>query len=486
MEFHVIIFTSYLLLAHAVGVNGFPMDDLISKLPGQPDVHFRQFSGYIDVDDGGFGPSLFYYFVEAEKDPMNQPLTIWLTGGPGCSSVGDGFSSVGPFVTTRNARALEKNLFSWNKVSNLLFIDSPIGCGWSYSNTISDYNNGDDSTTKILVSFMQKWYGKYPEFKSRDVFLAGSSYAGHFVPNLANALLDHNKQSKDFKFNVKGLALGNPLLRKKLDALAMYDYFHSIGLVNNTVYEQAKKECKTLDENNYSSKFETNWTKPCNDLIENAPFIAFNSSDRGYVISKRFDVQRDPCDMKKLNDLSLGKELTKVSHGADMCAAPRAQFYFNLPEVQKAFHGNRTSLSYSWKGCYSDKFKFNENDKNRDMLPALKRLLQQSVHITIFSGDVDALVPAVGTLQHLYKLAEDLNIKSTKEETWSYENKDGGRKYSFGDLLTFFIVKGGDHHVTFSQPSQALYIFTNFTINRIHNESSETRRALGTNPSCLL
>ncbi|XP_039022283.1 serine carboxypeptidase-like 42 [Hibiscus syriacus] len=152
------------------------------------------------------------------------------------------------------------------------------------------------------------------------------------------------------------------------------------------------------------------------------------------------------------------------------CAAPRAQFYFNLPEVQKAFHGNRTSLSYSWKGCYSDKFKFNENDKNRDMLPALKRLLQQSVHITIFSGDVDALVPAVGTLQHLYKLAEDLNIKSTKEETWSYENKDGGRKYSFGDLLTFFIVKGGDHHVTFSQPSQALYIFTNFTINRIHND----------------
>lgn len=78
-----VIFISFILFAlGAAGVHGqgFPMNDLITKLPGQPDVSFRQFSGYIDVDEKA-GRSAFYYFVEAEKDPMNQPLTIWLTGG---------------------------------------------------------------------------------------------------------------------------------------------------------------------------------------------------------------------------------------------------------------------------------------------------------------------------------------------------------------------------------------------------------------------
>ncbi|GMI65549.1 serine carboxypeptidase-like 41 [Hibiscus trionum] len=405
MEIHgILFFICYLFVALGVGIDGFPMNDLISKLPGQPDVNFRQFAGYIDLDDGVAGRSLFYYFVEAENDPMSQPLTVWLTGGPGCSSVGDSFSGVGPFITTRNARGLDKNLFSWNKVSNLLFIDSPIGAGWSYSKKSSDYNNGDDSTTKLLVTFMQKWYEKYPSFKSRDLYLTGSSYAGHFVPNLANALLE-------LKFNVKGLALGDPMLRKKLDILARFDFFHSLGLVDNKVYDQVKKECNTLDENNYFSKFETNWTNPCKLLLED-----------GHLSSKLFDAIRAPCE-GNLTDLSLGKELTTVSQGVDMCTFIRPNFYLNLPEVQKAFHGNRTNLPYPWMGCFMPNFVYNQNDEDRDMLPALKSLLQQSVPITIFSGDLDGAVPAMGTLQHLYKLAEEMSIKLTKEEAWSYENK---------------------------------------------------------------
>ncbi|KAK8300990.1 hypothetical protein V6Z11_D05G428400 [Gossypium hirsutum] len=236
------------------------MNDLITKFPGQPNVNFRQFGGYIDVDENVVGRSLFYYFVEAEKDPLTQPLTVWLTGGPGCSSVGDAFGSVGPFIVTKDAHGLQTNFISWNKVSNLLFIDSPIGSGWSYSNTSSDYSNGDDSTNKILLTFMQKWYEKYPVFKSKDLYLAGSSFAGHFVPNLANALLDDNKQSKQSKFNLKGLVLGNPMLRKKLGDLAKIDFFFSRKMINSSLYNKIKKECNAIDENNYFSSIKTTWS----------------------------------------------------------------------------------------------------------------------------------------------------------------------------------------------------------------------------------
>ncbi|WRX28684.1 Peptidase S10 [Theobroma cacao] len=95
------------------------------------------------------------------------------------------------------------------------------------------------------------------------------------------------------------------------------------------------------------------------------------------------------------------------------------------------------------------------------MLPALKKILQQSIPITIFSGDQDAIVPTVGTLNHVNKLAKDMNLNLTKDGAWNHENKGGGWMYSYDNLLTLMTVKGANHHVTFSKPSEALFIFTN-------------------------
>lgn len=59
---------------------GRPVEDLVVELPGQPKVDFKQFAGYVDVDDEA-GKSLFYYFAEAEKEADKKPLTLWLNGG---------------------------------------------------------------------------------------------------------------------------------------------------------------------------------------------------------------------------------------------------------------------------------------------------------------------------------------------------------------------------------------------------------------------
>ena len=73
--------------------------------------------------------------------------------GPGCSSVGGGaFTELGPFYPTGDGRGLRINSMSWNKASNLLFVESPAGVGWSYSNTSSDYNTGDETTGENSVS----------------------------------------------------------------------------------------------------------------------------------------------------------------------------------------------------------------------------------------------------------------------------------------------------------------------------------------------
>lgn len=76
-----LVFLGFLIgILGSVGVGGFPAEDLVVRLPGQPEVGFRQFAGHVDVDLR-HGRSLFYYFVEADKDPDKKPLTLWLNGG---------------------------------------------------------------------------------------------------------------------------------------------------------------------------------------------------------------------------------------------------------------------------------------------------------------------------------------------------------------------------------------------------------------------
>ncbi|KAK2966926.1 hypothetical protein RJ640_002111 [Escallonia rubra] len=154
--------------------------ELITKLRGQPkNVGFKQYSGYT-VTDAGHGRAFFYYFVEADStDPLSRPLTVWFNGGPGCSSFGVGaFMENGPFQVGEKGQLL-RNEFSWNLESNMLYVESPIGVGFSYSNTSTDYINWNDTrTADENLIFITNWLEEFPMYKDSDLFLVGESYAG--------------------------------------------------------------------------------------------------------------------------------------------------------------------------------------------------------------------------------------------------------------------------------------------------------------------
>ncbi|CAN1798583.1 Serine carboxypeptidase-like 26 [Linum perenne] len=168
--------------------------DKILRLPGQPaNVSFSQYSGYITVDPRA-GRSLFYWLTEAPSTARLKlrPLVLWLNGGPGCSSIAYGaFEEVGPFRVQPDGRTLKLNPYAWNKVANLLFLDSPAGVGFSYSNTSSDlYQVGDNRTAKDAYKFLRSWLERFPEYKQRPFYIAGESYAGHYIREECNAALD--------------------------------------------------------------------------------------------------------------------------------------------------------------------------------------------------------------------------------------------------------------------------------------------------------
>ncbi|URE18447.1 Serine carboxypeptidase [Musa troglodytarum] len=184
--------------------------DLVSRLPGQPEVSFQQYSGYVTVSES-HGRALFYWFFEATQDVEKKPLLLWLNGGPGCSSIGYGaVEELGPFLMQKGVPELGLNEYSWNKgkQANLLFLESPFGVGFSYTNTSSDYDRAGDELTVTAIdahAFLLNWFKRFPQFKSHEFYIAGESYAGHYVPQLAEKVYEANKKSKEEdRINLKG------------------------------------------------------------------------------------------------------------------------------------------------------------------------------------------------------------------------------------------------------------------------------------------
>ncbi|GJM95397.1 hypothetical protein PR202_ga12128 [Eleusine coracana subsp. coracana] len=128
--------------------------------------------------------------------------------GPGCSSLYGAIQELGPFLIQKGKPELHRNPQAWNNEANLLFLESPAGVGFSYTNTISQF--GDALAAHDMFEFLVGWFKKFPNFKRQEFYIAGESYAGHQVPQLADKILAMNKGRH--RINLKGIMIGNPAL----------------------------------------------------------------------------------------------------------------------------------------------------------------------------------------------------------------------------------------------------------------------------------
>ena len=113
------------LLAVSIAVSSQNLDDQVTDLPGlnfKP--QFEQFSGYLDLSNGHH---LHYWLVTANDNiyPNDKPVTLWLNGGPGCSSLDGMLYEQGPIHVTENG-TLYENKYAWNQYTNLLFLEAPM------------------------------------------------------------------------------------------------------------------------------------------------------------------------------------------------------------------------------------------------------------------------------------------------------------------------------------------------------------------------
>ena len=154
-----------------------------------------------NATSGGMS-TLHYWFAayEGKDDWRTKPVVLWLNGGPGCSSMDGLFLELGPLRVapgSPNGKArLERRPSSWHRAAHALFLDQPVGTGFSRTSGRS-YCRDDACIVNQFETFLARFVRSYKHLVMKDdktsvpIFFAGESHAGHYIPHLAKWLADH-------------------------------------------------------------------------------------------------------------------------------------------------------------------------------------------------------------------------------------------------------------------------------------------------------
>ncbi|RDX39751.1 alpha/beta-hydrolase [Lentinus brumalis] len=216
-----------------------------------------QASGYGDLTSN---ESIWFWFFAARKNSDTAPLSIWLNGGPGSSSMIGLFQENGPCRITNDSSGVTLNPNSWNEVSNMLYIDQPVGVGFSHgSTTVGTSQQAASDVWKFLQIFFAD--SRFSKFQKNEFALWTESYGGHYGPTFAAYFLSQNAAIakgtvSGVPINLKFLGVGDGLT----DPLNQYPGY---------IEYAASNPYHALVSSSTLSRANTSWTKSggCKDLI---------------------------------------------------------------------------------------------------------------------------------------------------------------------------------------------------------------------------
>lgn len=195
------------------------------------------YSGYLTVNKN-YNSNTFIWFFPAEIDYKNAPVVLWLQGGPGASSLFALFSENGPFILETKDKVRRRE-HRWCRQFSVLYIDNPIGTGFSFTNS-QGFARNETQVGKELYEALQQFFKLFPELQKNDFILTGESYAGKYVPAIGYTIMKRNSNA-ELKINLKGLAIGNGWIDPE-NQLEYADYLYQIGLIDSNSRKIMKQQ----------------------------------------------------------------------------------------------------------------------------------------------------------------------------------------------------------------------------------------------------
>ena len=416
---------------------------VVKYLPGYDgELPFKLETGYISVGNS----ELFYYFIESQGDPTEDPLFLWLTGGPGCSSFNGLIYEIGPMEFdidnyTGGLPKLKDYPYAWTKTASIIFLDAPVGTGFSYSTTSDGWSSSDTDSAEQGYQFLVKWLLQHPQYLPLQLYIGGDSYSGIIVPLITKKIVERNEAGTIPYFNLIGYLLGSPTTDEALNDNSKIPFAHRMALISDELYEELKISCNetyvNVQPSNARCVVALEYYEKCikelyrNDILE--PKCTFASPEAEPEFSRR-SLGENPSNFilspPRIPDLWCRNFNYALSY-----------IWANNVQVQDALH-IRKGLVSEWMRC-NKSISYTKNVLS--VIDVHRYLSQKHLEVLVDSGDRDMVVPFVAT-QTWIKM---LNLTIVNEwRPWFVDGQVAGYtvKYSeHGYRLTYATVKGAGH-----------------------------------------
>lgn len=426
--------------------------DLITNLPGAPNVNFKQYAGYFDV---GNNRHFHYWFVESQSNPATDPVLLWLTGGPGCSGLSALLTEFGPFMVNPDGATLSLNPYSWNKKASILTIESPAGVGYSYSSN-GDIQTDDNQTANANFNALKGFFTAFPQYKSNDFFVTGESYGGIYIPTLVQTILN---KKQEFPINLKGMAIGNGCVSGNLglDTIIQFTYNH--GMIDEQTWQKVSTQC--CDGKIDGCAFHSiNGFGYCPSFINEASQNAWYSGINPYNMYANCynDNKKDrPLQKRYEHDyfMRTGRRLPD-NFESIICLDERpVTTYLQRKDVRQALFVPDNLPA--WEIC-SEEVSYTYGRIYSEMQSRVQQAANAGVRVLLYNGDVDM---ACNFLMG-QRFSDLLGFTKTQTKTHFKVNGQIGGYHTQYDKVEYVSVRGAGHMVPTDKPDVAFHIIDAF------------------------
>ncbi|RAK82006.1 alpha/beta-hydrolase [Aspergillus fijiensis CBS 313.89] len=367
-----------------------------------PDVHFdlgELYSGSISISSHqNESRSLFYIFQPKIGEPSDD-LTIYLNGGPGCSSEQAFFQENGRFTWQPGTYAPVINQYSWVNLTNMLWVDQPVGTGYSVGTPTA---TNEAEVAADFLEFFTKFQDLYG-IKNFRIFVSGESYAGRYVPYISSAMLDKNDTTH---FNLSGALLYDACIgqwdwvQAELPAYPFVQQHASLFNFNETFMTSL---ATTYEECGYQAYFDEYFTFPAAG-IQPPKYMNYSECDIYNAIYYEAFTP-NPCfnPYRIIDECPLLWDV--LGFPTDLAYEPAPTTYFNRADVKRALHAPH---DIEWELCSSDPVfvggdavsgpEQQGDDSPNPTEGVLPRVIEATNRVLIANGDWDYLIITNGTL----------------------------------------------------------------------------------------
>uniref|UniRef100_A0A0D3GW97 Serine carboxypeptidase-like 18 n=1 Tax=Oryza barthii TaxID=65489 RepID=A0A0D3GW97_9ORYZ len=326
------------------------------------------------------------------------------------------------------------NRYSWTQMASIIFLDSPVGSGFSYARDPNGYDVGDISSSLQVVTFMKEWLNDHPRYCSHNFYVGGASYAG------------------------KGYIVGNPITGSKFDKNFHVPYSHGVGIISDQLYEAAVTHCK--------GDFVNPTNQLCGNVLSTIDKLMSEVSDGNILENKCVKAAPKPT-----VDVSASRALLEEYN------------QLHKPPIRPSIDclSYRYYLSYCWmndnttrdalkikKGTIDEWLRCNKGvlPYTQDIPSSLNyhfNLTTRGYRALVMSGDHDLILPFLSTQAWIgsfnFFIANDWRA-------WHVDGQAAGFTIEYANNLTFATVKGGSHVVTTNKPKESFAMGKRWLANK--------------------